>query len=320
MISISGVGYFYVMQDESIFGTSTTTPAPSSASTTTPAQSSASTTTSAPSSVSTTTPAPSSASTTTSENTSSSASTTTPQPLDKFQIQFTGLELCLDSGGAWTDGNRGRHECQSNNDNQKFTYNPDTKRLQNHEGKCLTNENNSMSWQDCGIYGQRVSFDDNLLKIENSGNNCLDVGNDKRYATCDKNNNWQRIQKGSFNTRTQDGKFQIKFPLLNKCLDSGGAWDSNHGKWDCDKTNNNQKFTYNHDTQQLKRDDGKCLLFRPDSVGGMSWGDCNGENDKVNFTGNILRLANNKCLDVGNNKHRYDCDSNQANQLLTIVN
>lgn len=125
------------------------------------------------------------------------------KPEGPYVIKFSGLNKCLDNGGAWSS--YGNFDCNNGNW-QKFTYDFKTKQVKDHRGKCLnccagSNSNGEWYWRDCNDHpDQQFVFikrhNDNKFVLKNvQHNKCLDVGTTLKNHDCNINNNNQYFER-----------------------------------------------------------------------------------------------------------------------------
>jgi hypothetical protein len=169
----------------------------------------------------------------------------------------------------------------------------------------------------------------------NAGGKLMYGGKDgKKALWWDNNGNvavasWLYVQgdaniKGSLRTPGYIGPYQMRFydnnynnSVGSGCLDIGQ--NGGLGLFTCGgyNTNNNQRFFYNPITGNLLNvANNKCL-----DVGNNNWNwiDCNNhQNQRFYRMQHNMQWRNGDCIDIGNSNHHSGCDGNNSNQKFVF--
>jgi len=118
--------------------------------------------------------------------------------LGPYKVIFYKKNRCLDSE-QFGEGSRGTHDCLANNGNQNWFYNPATGQVRSTaKGQCIDSKGPNQAWilGKCNDHqNQTFRFtNEGLLRAVGSDNKCLDGESQWRQATCDPNNDNQKIK------------------------------------------------------------------------------------------------------------------------------
>ena len=269
-----------------------------------------------------------------------------PDPTVQYNIR--GLnDKCLDVQGSISadQANIQLRTC-GYGENQKWTYDTVTKEIKGMGGKCLDVQGGStVDGANIQLYAchggdnQQWSYHPHTQHIKSLDGKCLDVedasgadGSNIQLYTCDGNadQKWEWTLPPERPEPDSAHHYRI-VGLGDKCLDVLDGDTSNGANvqlYDCNG-NENQSWTYDASTTEIKGLEDKCLDVEhasTDNGANIQLYDCNGgDGQKWNYdasTGEIKGIGDH-CVDVahstpenGNNIHMWDCHGG-ANQKWT---